>query len=222
MLRRNQPDYQRERERMVERQLRGRGIENEDLLEVFLHVPRHRFVSSERRSQAYGDFPLPSGQGQTISQPYMVALMTELLEVRENDEVLEIGTGTGYQTAILSELARIVYTVERNEELLERARRTLEELGYENIRFRHADGTVGWKEFAPYQKIIGTGGVPSVPASLTDQMADPGRLVIPVGRKRSQVLSVVDKRGGELSSRESVACSFVPLVGEEGWSEPGL
>ncbi|MFQ6116982.1 MAG: protein-L-isoaspartate(D-aspartate) O-methyltransferase [Candidatus Bipolaricaulia bacterium] len=205
-----------ERQKMV-LDLRRRGIEDERVLEAMLKIPRHLFIARSLWHLAYGDHPLPIGEGQTISQPYIVALMTEALELRPEHKVLEIGTGSGYQTAILAELAKEVYTVERSAKLLEEARRLLARLGYHNIHYRLGDGTKGWAEHAPYERIIASGSVPRIPPSLIAQLADPGRLVIPVGDRHLQELVLLRRAEGEIEKEEFVPCSFLPLVGEEGW-----
>jgi protein-L-isoaspartate(D-aspartate) O-methyltransferase len=200
-------------ERMVRQQLRARGLGAERVLEIMSVLPRHRFVSGTLRAEAYGDFPLPIGRGQTISQPYMVGLMTEELAVREQGKVLEVGTGSGYQTAVLAELAREVYTVELIPALLEHARRLLAELGYRNIRYRAGDGSAGWPEASPFDAILVAAAAPAVPAALTAQLADGGVLVIPVGDSRQfQTLLTVRRQGRFLERREGIGCRFVPLV----------
>jgi protein-L-isoaspartate(D-aspartate) O-methyltransferase len=200
-------------ERMVRQQLRARGITAEDVLLVMSALPRHLFVSKSLRAEAYGDFPLPIGRDQTISQPYMVALMTAELGLGPLAKVLEIGTGSGYQTAVLAELAGEVYSVELIPSLLERARRLLNELGYRNIRYRCADGTAGWAEEAPFDAILVAAAAPAVPSALATQLADNGALVVPVGRSSAfQTLITVRKRGSHLEQREGIGCRFVPLV----------
>jgi protein-L-isoaspartate(D-aspartate) O-methyltransferase len=200
-------------ERMVRQQLRARGISAEDVLQVMSLLPRHRFVSAAAQAEAYGDFPLPIGKGQTISQPYMVALMTAELGLSGREKVLEVGTGSGYQTAILAELAAEVFTVELIPFLLERARRLLTELGYRDIHFRSADGTAGWPEEAPFDAILVAAAAPEVPAALAAQLGDNGVLVVPVGRSLAyQTLLTVRRRGGRLEQREGIGCRFVPLI----------
>lgn len=213
--------YARAREEMV-RDLRRQGIRDERVLEAMRRVPRHLFVPEAYRDVAYGDHPLPIGAGQTISQPFIVALMTEALQLEEHHKVLEIGTGSGYQTAILAELAKEVYTVERIPALLEGARHLLTELGYTNVHYRVGNGTLGWPEHAPYDRIIATGAVPEVPRSLMEQLADPGRLVIPVGGRQVQSLVLVKRQGEKTIQRELVPCSFLPLIGAEGWPDEDL
>ncbi|MBN2552885.1 MAG: protein-L-isoaspartate(D-aspartate) O-methyltransferase [Spirochaetales bacterium] len=198
---------------MVRTQIQARGIHDEGVLEAMSRIPRHRFVSGTSAFEAYGDFPLSIGHGQTISQPYMVALMSEELRLLGIERCLEIGTGSGYQTAVLAELAAEVYTVELVPELLERSRRLLEELGYTNIRYRSGDGSAGWPEHAPYDRILVAAAAPSVPRPLTAQLGDNGILVIPVGDSRNyQTLMVVRRIGNRLDTRESIGCRFVPLV----------
>jgi protein-L-isoaspartate(D-aspartate) O-methyltransferase len=202
-------------ERMVRQQLRARGISSERVLEVMSVLPRHRFVSGGVRGEAYGDFPLPIGRGQTISQPYMVGLMSEELRLQGNERTLEVGTGSGYQTAILAELAREVYTMEVIPTLLERARALLGELGYGNIHYQAGDGSVGWPEAAPFDAILVAAACVGIPEALTAQLADNGVLVIPVGRSQAyQTLVTIRRRGERLEKSEGIGCRFVPLVHE--------
>ena len=203
---------------MVERQLKARGIKDARVLEAFMKVPRHEFVADELRPSAYADYPLPIGEGQTISQPYMAALMTECLRLKNTDKVLEIGTGSGYQLAILLELAREACSVERMEQLAYKAEELLKRLGYANFRIKTGDGTLGWEECGPYDAIIVTAAAPAVPRSLPGQLKDGGRLVVPVGGAYGQTLTVISKRGQELQREEICGCVFVPLVGKEGWN----
>ncbi|NDY43110.1 protein-L-isoaspartate(D-aspartate) O-methyltransferase [Dissulfurirhabdus thermomarina] len=205
------------RERMVAGQIAARGVADPRVLDAMRRVPRHLFVDEAMQGQAYGDHPLPIGYNQTISQPYIVAVMTEALGLRGGEKVLEIGTGSGYQTAVLAELADRVCTVERIPGLLTRARRTLEALGYQNISFKLDDGTWGWKDEAPFDAIIVTAGAPDVPATLLEQLADPGRLVIPVGDEFSQTLVRLEKRGGEIRRETLGGVRFVKLIGDHGW-----
>lgn len=211
--------YRLARERMVETQIKSRGIKDERVLKAMLKVPRHLFVDEALRDQAYGDFPLPIGEGQTISQPYIVALMTEALELKGNERVLEIGTGSGYQTAILAELALWVYTIERFPTLLERAKKVLKELGYKNISFKLDDGTLGWKEAAPFDAIIVTAASPDIPPPLVEQLAEGGRMVIPIGDEFSQTLIKGVKKGGKLHTKALEPVRFVKLVGAYGFKE---
>jgi protein-L-isoaspartate(D-aspartate) O-methyltransferase len=211
--------YRLARERMVETQIKARGIKDERVLKAMLKVPRHLFVDEALRDQAYGDFPLPIGEGQTISQPYIVALMTEALELKGNERVLEIGTGSGYQTAILAELALWVYTIERFPTLLERAKKVLKELGYKNISFKLDDGTLGWKEAAPFDAIIVTAASPDIPPPLVEQLAEGGRIVIPIGDEFSQTLIKGVKKGGKLHTKALEPVRFVKLVGAYGFKE---
>lgn len=212
-------DFNHLRERMVERQLLPRGISEKRVLDAFRKIPRHEFVQKAEIENAYSDFPLPIGEGQTISQPYMVALMTEVLNLRDVDRVLEIGTGSGYQAAILSELAKEVYSVEHFPDLASGAERVLKRLGCVNVKIKVADGTLGWKEYAPYEAIIVTAGAPKVPKSLLSQLKEGGRLVIPAGGYYSQVLTVVEKEKQKTKATDVCNCVFVPLVGEEGWKK---
>jgi len=211
------PDFGLLREKMVDQQLVPRGISDTGVLAAFRKVPRHRFISGKETEDLYGDFPLPIGDGQTISQPYMVALMTELLNLKRNDRVLEIGTGSGYQTAILAELTAEVYTIERFPNLARRAEEVLAASGYANIKIKTGDGTLGWKEHAPFDAIIVTAGSPEIPKSLLDQLKEGGSLVIPVGGQYSQMLTRATKQKGKIKASSVCACVFVPLVGAEAW-----
>ena len=212
-------DWESLRNEMVDTQLVRRGITNEAVLKAMREVPRHLFVAPGMESRAYGDHALPIGEGQTISQPFMVALMTQTLELTGSERVLEIGTGSGYQTAILSRLAEQVFSIERVESLTARARGVLEDLGTSNVAIRVGDGTIGWTEFEPYDRIIVTAGAPDVPSSLEEQLADPGIMVVPVGSQELQQLRIIVKSRGEVSVRDAGGCVFVPLVGKEGWSK---
>lgn len=216
----NQNDiYKVARERMVENQIKARGISDSRVIQAMLKVPRHFFVDEGLRDQAYGDFPLPIGEGQTISQPYIVALMTEALELKGNERVLEIGTGSGYQTAILAELAAWVYTIEKYSSLLEKAKKVLNKLGYKNISFKLGDGSKGWKEASPFQAIIVTAAAPEIPNPLKEQLDEGGRIVIPVGDTFSQVLIKGIKKGGEIYTKILEYVRFVKLVGEFGFKD---
>lgn len=214
-------NYELERHRMVENQLRERGIEEEDVLEAFERVPRHEFVNPKHRDLAYDDRALPTSASQTISQPYMVAVMTDSLQVQPGDRTLEIGTGSGYQTAILLELGAEVYTVETVRELSERARRTLSELGYdENVQFKVGDGSRGWAEEAPYERILVTAGAPELPSALMEQAADSARIVVPEGSRERQTLVIYEREdGGDWTRTKKTNCVFVPLKGDEGWDQ---
>jgi len=210
-------DYEVLRKRMVEEQLIPRGIKNQKVLDAFYKVQRHKFVPEELRNTAYADFPVPIGEGQTISQPYIVALMTECLGLTGQEKVLEIGTGSGYQAAILAELSKEVYSIERFEKLAQRAEGTLKESGYTNIKLEVGDGTLGWKEAAPFDRIIITAASPRIPLPLAEQLKENGKLILPLGESLSQVLTVVEKKNGKLESIQVCGCVFVPLVGKYGW-----
>lgn len=212
--------YRDERRRMVE-ELRRFGIRDERVLSVMEKIPRHLFVPEHIRHLAYEDTPLPIGHGQTISQPYIVALMTEALGLTGQEKVLEIGTGSGYQTAILAELAGEVFSIERVPELAEVARRRLAELGYRNIYVRVGDGTLGWPEEAPFDRLIVTGGLPRVPDPLWDQLAEGGRLVAPIGGRYDQYLWVYTKERGRAHKRALCPCTFVPILGAHGFPPGG-
>jgi protein-L-isoaspartate(D-aspartate) O-methyltransferase len=203
------------RKHMVEHQIISRGVKDDRVLDAMLKVPRHLFVGEDLQDLAYSDQPLPIGEGQTISQPYMVALMTELLRLKGEEKVLEIGTGSGYQTAVLAELAREVYTIEIVENLAQKAKKLLEYLGYQNIWLKTGDGYFGWEEYAPFDVIIVTCGPDDVPQPLVDQLTEDGRLVIPVGYAY-QILTILEKIRGKLRKRESISCRFVPMTGEHG------
>ena len=211
--------YERLRKEMVKRQIEARGITDSCVISAMLKVPRHLFVSDALRDQAYGDFPLPIGEQQTISQPYIVAEMTQALNLTNQDKVLEIGTGSGYQTAVLSQLAFRVYTIERLHPLLANARRLFDQLRYYNIVTRYSDGTIGWKEESPFDAIIVTAGAPEIPVVLVNQLAVGGRMIIPVGNQFSQELIrlVRDEIGVKKSNLGD--CRFVRLIGEHGWKE---
>ena len=212
-------NYTAERARMVDRQIAPRGVSDPRVLAAMRKVPRHRFIPSHLWDQAYGDYPLPIGEDQTISQPYIVALMTELLELKATDRVLEIGTGSGYQAAILAELAARVYSIDRVASLLARAEQILASLGYTNIKTRVGDGTLGWPEEMPFDAIIVTAGAPQVPRPLTEQLALGGRLVIPVGDTWSQTLTCIRQTTDGLKFEYHGGCRFVRLIGEYGWEE---
>jgi protein-L-isoaspartate(D-aspartate) O-methyltransferase len=212
-------NYTVERARMVDRQIVPRGVSDPRVLAAMKKVPRHRFIPAHLWGQAYGDYPLPIGEDQTISQPYIVALMTELLELKATDKVLEIGTGSGYQAAVLAELAAQVYSIDRVASLLIRAEQILTLLGYTNIKTRVGDGTLGWPEEMPFDAIIVTAGAPQVPRPLTEQLALGGRLVIPVGDAWSQTLTRIRQNPEGLKFEYHGGCRFVRLIGEYGWEE---
>jgi len=215
----SQINFDAARSRMVENQIAARGITSPRVLEAFREVPRHLFVPANQQVYAYQDGPLPIGKGQTISQPYIVAYMTEKLALTGDERVLEIGTGSGYQAAILSLLAGEIHTVERHPQLAEFAMKILDQLGYENVTVHLGDGTHGLPEFAPYQAIIVTAAGPDVPNPLLDQLDEGGRLIMPVGRKRGgQVLQLFWRVEGEIQREELSQVAFVPLIGEHGWS----
>lgn len=207
------------RERMVQEQLLSRDITDEKVLAAMSEVPRHCFVDDAMRGRAYGDHPLPIGAGQTISQPYIVACMTQALVLTGEEKVLEIGTGSGYQAAILSRLCNQVFTVERINSLLAGARKTFDKLRYYNIRSKLDDGTIGWPEFAPYDAIIVTAGGPTIPEPLIEQLADPGRLIIPVGNQHVQDLQLLLKQDDQVEVTNLASVRFVDLVGAYGWSK---
>jgi len=207
--------YREKRLAMVETQLVARGISDERVLDAMTRIPRHRFVPRSRWPVAYGDFPVPIGEGQTISQPYIVALMTEHLGLQGQERVLEIGTGSGYQAAVLSRLAKEVYTIEIIPELAERARLVLSELGYDNVSVKTGDGYAGWEEHAPFDAIIITAAPSFVPSPLTDQLVEGGRLVVPLGQKgKTQMLTLIEKKEGKLMGKALCPVRFVPMTGE--------
>jgi len=204
---------------MVETQIIARGITDRRVIDTMLKLPRHLFVQEAMASQAYNDTSLPIGEKQTISQPYMVAIMTELLELTGVERVLEIGTGSGYQAALLSHLARRVYTIERIPSLASKARKLFDTLGLTNISMKIDDGSVGWAAEAPFDAIIVTAGAPDIPQALVGQLAPEGRLLVPVGDHSAQMLTLVRKTAdGGFNSEESTPCRFVKLIGSEGWS----
>jgi protein-L-isoaspartate(D-aspartate) O-methyltransferase len=211
--------YASERHRMVDTQVARRGIRDKRVLEALRTVPRHLFVAKEYRHMAYTDGPLPIGSGQTISQPYIVALMTDLLSLTGNERVLEIGTGSGYQAAILGVIAREIHTIERHASLAGRAEGILEELGLENVHVHIGDGTLGLPEHAPFDAIVVTAAAPRAPKALLDQLEQGGRLVIPVGSLGAQFLERWTREGEECRSKEIIPVAFVPLIGEQGWNE---
>jgi protein-L-isoaspartate(D-aspartate) O-methyltransferase len=210
------------RERMVRDLVAARGVKDERVLAAMRRVPRHLFVRDHLRSQAYGDRALPIGAAQTISQPYVVARMTELLELDAEHSVLEIGTGSGYQTAVLALLARRVYSLERVAELAQQAIPRMRQLGLDNVKIQVFDGSVGWSEWAPYDRILVTAGAPKVPDPLLDQLAPGGSLLIPEGQRHTQRLVLYRKSArGELRRKEGEDVAFVPLLGRHGWKGQG-
>lgn len=211
--------YRAERKRMVAEQIARRGLSDPRLLAVMESVPRHRFVPPEELAYAYADGPLPIGYGQTISQPYIVALMTDLLQLTPSARVLEVGTGSGYQAAVLSGLAAEVHTVEVIPELARQAEKVLAELGCANVHVHLGDGSLGWPEAAPYDGILVAAAAPEVPPPLLEQLAEGGRLVIPVGGRGLQQLEVWERRGKKFSRDRDIAVAFVPLRGEHGWKK---
>ncbi len=213
-------DFAALRAEMVEKQIRRRGISSSRVLEAVLAVPRHEFIPAAFLSEAYADKPLPIGEGQTISQPYIVAAMTAAIELTGAERVLEIGAGCGYQAAVLSRLAADVYTIESRLPLALAARERLERLGYSNVHLHAGDGTLGLPECAPFDAILVTAAAPAPPAPLLEQLADGGRLVIPVGPSDYQELLLIHKSAGRTSNRVLEECRFVPLVGRHGWREP--
>jgi protein-L-isoaspartate(D-aspartate) O-methyltransferase len=212
-------DYRVARERMVNNQLAYRGIKDKGVLRAMGKIHRHLFVEEALIAEAYNDHPLPIGHKQTISQPYIVALMTEALELTGKEKTLEIGTGSGYQTAILAELSEKVYTIERIRPLMEQARALLNELGYTNILFKSYDGTLGWEEYAPFDAVIITAGAPKIPDPLLNQLSDGARMIIPIGDRFSQELIKVTKVKDDYKEQNLGGCRFVDLIGAHGWKE---
>lgn len=212
--------YIKQRMKMVDTQIRARGIRDPRVLKALEKVPRHLFVNEALRDQAYNDNPLPIDGGQTISQPYIVALMTEALELKGSEKVLEIGTGSGYQAAILAELVDHVFSIDRIASLAGNARRLLESLNYYNIAIRVGDGTLGWKDEAPFDAVMVTAGAPDIPKTLVEQIAVGGRLVVPVGGRHSQVLiklTRLSEGAHDVKKEDLGGCRFVDLIGEYGW-----
>ncbi len=210
--------YARARKTMVSDQIIARGVKQKEVIDAMLAIPRHRFVEPSFEAQAYSDFPLPIGEGQTISQPFMVAYMTEALRLTGGEKVLEIGTGSGYQAAVLSMLAAKVFTIERISSIASRTRRLLDELGYESIVIKVGDGTEGWAEQAPFDAIVVTAAAPDVPPALVEQLSLGGRLVIPVGGEFVQELTRVTKKKGRIVTEKLGGCRFVKLIGRDGWA----
>ena len=219
MIAKESSKYERQREDMVKRQIEGRGISDPNVLAAMRKVPRHMFVSEALRDQSYGDFPLPIGEQQTISQPYIVAEMTQALQLTKDDRILEIGTGSGYQAAILAEIAYKVYTIERIHSLLIKTRRLFDQLHYHNIITRYGDGTVGWADESPFDAIIVTAGAPKIPNALISQLANGGRMVVPVGDQHTQELIKIYRDEKGIHRSNLGGCRFVKLVGENGWTE---
>jgi len=212
--------YTEARKRMVQEQIKARGISDERVLAAMLKIPRHLFVDKSLWDQAYNDYPLPIGEGQTISQPYIVALMTASLRLKGEEKVLEIGTGSGYQTAILAELAREVYTIERIDSLLTKAKEVLNQLGYLNVFYAIKDGTLGWPEAAPFQAILVSAAAPDIPSPYVEQLDEGGHLVIPVGSRYAQTLyQIIKQSNGSIEKVDLGGCRFVPLIGKFGWEE---
>ncbi len=210
---------EKERLHMVDKQLVARGISDEQVLDAMRNVPREVFVPAKYRHDAFNDGPLPIGKGQTISQPYMVALMTECLNLTKDAKVLEIGTGSGYQMAVLLRITPYVYSIERIAALAENAQNTLVSLGYESVNIKVGDGTCGWPEQAPFDGIIVTSGAPSITETLKEQLADGGRLIIPVGTRHTQTLYKITRTGNRFNQEEITCCVFVPLIGKYGWED---
>ena len=212
----NRQDFRMQRMQMIRNQLKARDIKDPEILAAFEKVPRHKFVPERLREFAYADRPLPIGEGQTISQPYIVAVMTRALKLEKTDRVLEIGTGSGYQAAILAELCDRVYTIEIIASLAETARKTLSGLGYENVHVKIGDGFKGWSEHAPFDAVIVTCAPTEIPEPLKEQLAEGGRMVVPVGKSANQQLVLLEKKDGELSRKEILPVLFVPMVDERG------
>ena len=210
-------EYSQERKRMVVEQIASRGLRDPRLLAVMEAVPRHRFVPSDHLNWAYADGPLPIGFGQTISQPYIVAFMTDALHLTGSERVLEVGTGSGYQAAILGQLAAEVHTIEFIPELSAQAEKVLQELGFTNVHVHSGDGSLGWLEAAPYDSILVAAAAPRLPQPLMDQLAEGGRIILPVGSRGFQQLEIWERRGKKFKHEASIPVAFVPLRGEHGW-----
>lgn len=206
------------RNRLIKK-LREKGITDERVLEAFNNVPRHLFVDGAMYAQAYDDNALPIGNGQTISQPYIVALMTQLLELEKDEKILEIGTGSGFQTALLAQFSRRVYTIERIKELSDNSRKRLRDMGYVNIIFKQGDGSIGWQQYGPFNKIIVTAGAPVLPETLLQQLAIGGRMVIPTGDRDKQDLVLYRKTEEGVEKSIATQVVFVPLIGNQGWKK---
>lgn len=214
-----QSEFDELRQEMVDKQLLPRGINDQKVIQAFRNVPRHKFVPQEYQKSSYGDFPLPIGENQTISQPYIVALMTQVLKINETDKILEIGTGSGYQAAILASLAKEVYSIERKESLAEKAIMSLKELGFKNVIIKVGDGTLGLEEYAPYDKIIVTSAAPYLPPPLQEQLNVGGRIVIPISAGFGQMLTLFIKEKGQFKKENVCGCTFVPLIGKYGFEQ---
>jgi protein-L-isoaspartate(D-aspartate) O-methyltransferase len=212
-------EYQFQRDKMVQEQLIGRGVKDAGVLQAMRKVPRHLFVEEAFAMRAYGDHPLPIGEKQTISQPFIVGYMIEALAVNKGSRILEIGTGSGYQTAVLAETCQKVYSVERIKGLAQKAQRLLEQLGYHNFQIQVDDGSKGWPEKAPFHGIVVSAASPQIPVSLCEQLDEDGRMIIPVGREKSQILRFVYKKNGQIFEDDKLHCAFVKLIGEHGWNE---
>lgn len=207
--------YVSKRQAMVENDIKGRGIKDKKVLEVMGKIPRHLLVDEKQRDRAYADYPLPIGEGQTISQPYVVALMTEALKLKSSDRVLEIGTGSGYQAAVLAEIVKEVYTIEIRKSLADMASKRLKDLGYKNVKVKYADGYFGWEEYAPFNAIIITAAANHIPPPLIKQLKEGGRLILPLGSTvYYQTLTLVTKKKGDLNVEQMVPVAFVPMIGE--------
>ena len=207
-----------QRSRMVDVQLRQRGIRDERVLEAMTRVPREDFIPPEFAREAYADGPIPIGEGQTVSQPYMVAAMVEALQPQPTDRALEVGTGTGYEAAVLCALVAEVWTIERHPQLAVKAEKILAEIGYSNVHVICGDGSLGLREHAPFNKIIVAAAAPQIPRSLIAQLAEGGRLVVPVGDRTGQQLQIAEKNDGQIVTSSHTLCCFVPLIGSEGWA----
>ncbi len=213
-------DREKEVKYLIERELKPDGIKDERVIQALYKVKREKFIPESLRDRAYGNYPLPIGENQTISQPYIVALMTQALDIKSTDKVLEIGTGTGYQAAILAELALVVYSIERIESLSMKARTNLYTQGYNNVFLIVGDGTIGLPEYAPFNKIIVTAAAPDIPESLITQLINGGKMVVPVGGRAVQDLQLVEKAlNGRIYKSTLCGCRFVPLIGAEGWKD---